>query len=267
MVGQGWQFSFKASTQNEMIKLVTFTDDRMTISANKCVQSAMTNGADGYSLWTLNDLSAEFKEIMADVLKHERGAGFYCWKSFVCNEEIKKLNDGDFLIWSDAGTTWIRPLSILTGAMNEAGEDVLFFSNGWPHRDWCKADCIKEMLPDRVKEVMPDRWFIDLPESLKQVQASHIIFRVCDAMKELVYQWLWWTLQPGMVDNNPSIIPNIGTFQEHRWDQSIICNLQIKYGYPLHWFPSTYGHHLKDQHSDNYPAMFEHHRKRNNEWP
>jgi len=82
-----------------MIKLVTFTDHNMTVSANRCAESAMKHGADGYSIWTPNDLSPEFRETMSDVLKHERGAGFYCWKPYIVHREMCRLKDGDTLVF------------------------------------------------------------------------------------------------------------------------------------------------------------------------
>lgn len=234
-----------------MIKLVTFTDDRMTISANLCAQSAMKHGADGYSIWTPGDLPEHFKMLQADLLKQERGYGFYCWKPFVVNEEVMKSQDGDVIVWCDAGNEWVGDMREAVKAMDQ---DILFFSNGWRHLDWCKMDCIRS---------------INTPMSndAKQVQASTFFVLVTPATRKFIKEWYAWSIMPGLIDNEPSISPNVSTFQEHRWDQSILCCLQIKYGYRLHWFPSTVWvnerHHFPN---DKYPALFLHHRKRNNEW-
>lgn len=260
-----------------MIKLVTFTDDRMTISATKCAQSAMKHGADSYSIWTMNDLSLEFRETMAEVLKHEKGAGFYCWKPYIVHREMCRLQDDDILVYCDAGNEWISDMRQAIAAMDQ---DILFFSNGWRHADWCKMDCLHAILPDcndaigihQIKvgslkssgDMLVGEMILLLWE---QVQASTFFIRVTPATRRFIQEWYGWSLIPGMIDNEPSKLPNVPTFQEHRWDQSILCCLQIKYGYRLHWFPTTTAGHLKAGFAnDKYPVLLWHHRKRNHEW-
>lgn len=248
-----------------MIKLVTFTDSGMTISANKCAQSAMQHGAESYSIWKPDDLSPEFRETMADVLKHERGAGFYCWKPYIVHREICRLKDGDILVYCDAGNEWVGNMRQAIDGMDQ---DILFFSNGWNHIDWCKMDCCAGILPtwfDTLEGDIaePDRTLM----KAKQVQASTFFIRATPETRKFIQEWYAWSLLPGMIDNEPSKLPNVSTFQEHRWDQSILCCLQIKYGYALHWFPTTTAAHLKkDYPNDTYPVLLNHHRKRNHEW-
>lgn len=248
-----------------MIKLVTFTDPRMSISANKCVQSAMQHGADGYSIWTPNDLSAEFTETMADVLQHERGAGFYCWKPYIVHREMCHAIEGDILVYCDAGNEWVGDMRQAIAGMDQ---DILFFSNGWYHGDWCKMDVLKAILPDLcfISSANPPKE-TRFVEGKSQIQASTFIVRVTAETRKLIQEWYAWSILPGMIDNEPSRLPNVPTFQEHRWDQSILCCLQIKYGYRLHWFPTTTAQHLKsDFPNDKYPTLLLHHRKRNEEW-
>lgn len=246
------------------IKLTTFTDDRMTISANKCAQSAMQHGADSYSIWTMNDLSPEFKETMADVLKHERGAGFYCWKPYIVHREMCRLNDGDILVYCDAGNEWVGDMRQAIAAMDQ---DILFFSNGWRHLDWCKMDCLRAILPAMSYPARGGDIGIHTIDGYRQAQASTFFIRVAPETREFVKEWYALSIMPGMIDNEPSRLPNAPTFQEHRWDQSILCCLQIKYGYRLHWFPTTTAAHLREGfENDKYPVLLWHHRKRNNEW-
>jgi len=245
-----------------MIKLITFTDHNMTISAQKCAQSAMRHGADGYSIWTPNDLSVEFKETMADVLKHAFGAGYYCWKPYIVHREMCRLQDGDILVYCDAGNEWVGDMREAIKAM---AEDILFFSNGWPHADWCKRDVLDAILPEWGEVVSDYPGRIDARP--RQVQASTFFVRVTPETRRFIQEWYAWSLMPGMIDNEPSKSPNVPTFREHRWDQSILCCLQIKYGYKLHYFPTTTAYHLRNQHSDDrYPTLLYHHRRRNADW-
>ena len=251
-----------------MIKLVTFTDHNMTTSATRCAQSAMKFGADAYSIWTPGDLSSEFRETMADVLKHSFGAGYYCWKPYIVHREMCRAKDGDIIVWCDAGNEWIADMRQAIAAMYQ---DCLFFSNGWNHVDWCKMDCIPPILSSHfVSEYSNSQegTYSKFLENEKQLQASTFFIRVTQETRRFIQEWYGWSLIPGMIDNEPSVLPNLETFREHRWDQSILCCLQIKYGYRLHWFPTTTAAHLKAKFAnDKYPALLWHHRRRNDEWP
>lgn len=249
-----------------MIKLITYADDRMDTSAKDCAASAFNVGmVDETMRFGPENLSENFKQAMAPVLACERGAGFYCWKPYVIALAMSSMQDGDYLIWSDAGTTWLQPVSFLIDTMKE---DILFFGNGHKHVEWTKMDCLYTMLGG-IRTGEGDKQNVVLPIDMntEQVQASHIIFKVTEDTRNFVTNWLIFTQMPGMIDNEPSVLPNVEGFQEHRWDQSILTCLQMLSGCQLHWFPSTM--YMNDRYrfpNDFYPAMFDHHRKRNNEW-
>lgn len=240
-----------------MIKLVTYTDERMTMSASRCAESACKKGkADSYSIWTPGDLSKDFKDTMHPVLSQERGAGFYCWKPYVMHREVMEARDGDIIVWCDAGNTWIDDMYKAVAAMDQ---DILFFSNGWAHGDWCKMDTLIHILGVCTTENLAAFCKFD------QIQASTFFVRVTPETRKFIQEWYAWSLMPGMIDNEPSELENVPTFREHRWDQSILTCLQIKHGYRLHWFPSHTNLHRWDAQKE-YPILFEHHRKRNTEW-
>lgn len=235
-----------------MVKLVAFTDHRMTISAMKCAQSALKFGADSYSIWTPADLGQEFRKgHTIELLAEERGPMWWAWKPYIILSEMRKAQFGDIIVYCDAGNEWIADLRHAVNAMDQ---DILFFSNGFQHSDWCKMDTVMAILPEGVT------WE-------KQVQASTIFLKVTIDTHRFVCEWLKWSYEPRLIDNSASILPNVSTFREHRHDQAILTCLQIKYAYRLHWFPTTTAGSLRKDHpGDTYPVLLNHHRKRNNEW-
>lgn len=237
-----------------MIKHITYSDHRMTISAMKCRESAIQHDCDDSSIYGPADLSEDFKDHMKDVLKHERGAGFYCWKPYIVRKEMQSLEDGDILIYTDAGTMFRNSVGHIIRNMDQ---DLFLFSNGWPHVEWCKMDTL-----DVILGVRP------ISKDFKQVQASQIFIRVSSFSRAIIDQWFHYSIDHHgkYINNDPSESRNIEGFQEHRWDQSILGCLQILHNIKLHWFPTTYSNHLPRGPQDSYPAMFDHHRKRNNEW-
>lgn len=234
-----------------MTTLISYASDNMTISQENLVVSALNYGIDNVISYGRKDIDENFYLTNKEILDAERGAGYWLWKPYIINKTIQKLNEGDILIYSDAGIRLINDPKAVIQQMNEG---MFFFSNGWPHVEWCKAHTIIEMLQT-------------LPESIKdrkQVQASVIFFEVNKSSRDFVKEWLLWCQMPGYIDDSPSITDNYPTFAEHRHDQAILTNLVIKYYYKTHWWPTIYSEHLPR--TDSYPPLFDHHRLRNHEW-
>jgi hypothetical protein len=238
-----------------MIKHITYADSKMTISASKCVQSALANGADESYYLTNDNLEEEFYRFNEATLKQERGVGYWLWKPYIVYQTMTDLNDGDILIYSDAGVEFVNNVSEI---INRMTEDIFFFTNGFLQKEWCKGDIMNKI----------NGWYTYETFDQKQVQASVIFFKVNQRTRDFVKEWLLWCQMPGLIDDSPSRFENCKTFAENRHDQSILTALQIKYGYKLHFWPTNYSEHIRHtaQPEDNYPVIFNHHRKRNNEY-
>lgn len=238
-----------------MIYGITYADERMTISAGRCERSMYYNGIDSVRVSGPSKLSDDFQIDNHDALNSERGAGFWIWKAWIINKMMSYLcDDGDIIIYADAGIEFVAPVKHIIERMDE---DIFFFTNGHKQIEWCKMDVLDTMIKDHDKY----DWNVR-----KQVQASVIFFKVNQTTRDFVKEWLLWCQMPGFIDDSPSKLPNYPTFQEHRHDQAILTCLQIKYGYKLHFWPTQYSGHLYRPDGDNYPVMFDHHRKRNNEY-
>lgn len=236
-----------------MTHLVTYSDDRMTISAESLCRSAKLFGCDTATISYSQYLDMTFISMASPTINEQKGAGLYIWKPFVVWDIMNALKDGEILIYADAGQTIISNVQPVIDAMDS---DVMMFSNGWNHMDWCKMDVAAAICPMSHNST----WL----NNEKQVQASLIFFRLSAESRKFVKEWMLYCLMPGFCDNSPSKLPNDPGFQETRWDQSVLTCLQIKYGYKLHWFPSSTNWHRKADHpNDSYPAIVNHHRKRN----
>lgn len=237
-----------------MIIGVTYADDRMKKSATLCMHSMRDHGI--YKVWTQNPdtIGGDFKRMNADVLSQDRGAGYWIWKPYFIDKAVNEpsVSDGDYIVYADAGVEFVAPINHIISRMDQ---DIFFFTNGFPHVEWCKGDVLRAICGDVGRDKL-------------QVQASVIVFRVSPETRRFVREWLLWCLMPGFIDDSPSVSPNYPTFAEHRHDQAILTCLQIKYGYKLHFWPTNYSEHIRHtaQPGDDYPTLFNHHRKRDNEW-
>jgi hypothetical protein len=234
-----------------MIALVSYASEKMYLSQEKLVVSSLKYGVEKTFTYSKRDIDDLFYKMNQKTLEQERGAGYWLWKPYVINKALHSgyLHEGDILIYSDAGVEIVEDVKCLIDRMDE---DILFFTNGFPHVEWCKGNVYNTLLKH-----------MNLDESYKQVQASVIVMKVTDKVKQFMSFWLAACQFPGWIDDSPGI-GNYETFAEHRHDQAILTCLQIAYGYKLHWWPTRYSDHLPR--TDAYPVMFNHHRKRNNEW-
>lgn len=247
---------------------ITYSDHNMTISKEKCLLSMTKHGIDGVAGFEPGHVENYFKLANADIWAAKRGPAYWLWKPYVIYEAISPMKDGDILVYSDAGVEFVDSVKHITDRMDQ---DIFFFTNGFPHVEWCKGD-----VWGRINGF--SKWSNDDPEIMfhysdtrrkyTQVQASVIFFRVNETTRNFVKEWLLWCQMPGFIDDSPSNLPNYPTFAEHRHDQAILTCLQIKYGYKLHFWPTNYSEHIRHtaQPGDDYPTLFNHHRKRNHEW-
>lgn len=222
------------------IYAITAADMRMTMSAHIAMLSAGANGA------------VLTNKHHVDNPERTRGAGYWQWMPQVVHDAIIQAmyEDIDFVIYMDAGVKTIRNLSLLTGRMKD-DDHVWLFGNEHNHVEWCKGDVLHEM-----------QW--RGKDTDKQVQASVHIWRSTPEALRIAKEWMDWCQDPRMIDDSPSDRPNHPRYKEHRHPQAVLTNIAYKHGLRLHWWPTEYGHFIKHMYPiDNYPQIFEHHRRRN----
>lgn len=244
-----------------MVTLVTYANEIMSISKAKCCGSALKHGIDYCLALNTDSISDEFT-FFNPVLKEQRGCGYWLWKPYIIYRSMLSCGEDDILVYSDSGIEFVNSVNHIIDKMDE---DIFFFTNGFPHEHWCKGDVIDSIIPSLrpLLYKQSDKWVLS-----PQVQASVIFFKVNQKTKDFVKEWLLYCQMPGFIDDSPSKLSNHAEFAEHRHDQAILTCLQIKYGYKLHFWPTNYSEHIRHtaQPGDNYPTIFNHHRKRNEEW-
>jgi hypothetical protein len=251
-----------------MMQLITYADDKMTVSQDVCCESGLRlAGFDQAKEYGPQNFDEAFYETNKHILEapcRNGGRGYWLFKPYFCAQALKLAKDGDFVIYSDSGIYFMKPIDPLIRIMDNStgrNRDIFLFGNSHKHLHWCKMYAIVSMLNGQSKQI----------DNQEQAQASVIIFRAGAFTRQFVDEWLYWAQQPGMIDDSDTsrLAQNNTEFREHRHDQSLLTNLAIKYGVVLHWWPVQYGHHIRNKYpaTDNYPQLFYHHRYRNEEYP
>lgn len=233
-----------------MIWHITYTNDNMTISAKKCSDSAFKFGCDSSTIYKEADLDGLFLSRNKELLSRPRGCGYWAWKPQIILQELRECDVNDIVIYTDAGVEFINDVNHLVEAMGS--QSCLLFGNNYLHHEWCKGD-VYDMTPDYIGN---------------QLQASAMLFR--PSAQKIIERWGELCQIPYLIDDSPSVIQNQTGFQEHRHDQAILTAIAIQENIPFHWWPASYcdGKFIYEKFgkTDNYPVIFNHHRKRNNEW-
>lgn len=176
---------------------------------------------------TERDLPAEFVHKMKVGLYH-RGFGYWRWKPYIINRELKKMNDDDILIYSDAGNKWnIKGLNKYEKYLSfllEKNYSFLVFSQPFLEKDWTKGDIFKVLNLEKNKEIAMSLqlwagcFFIrKTKESVKVIEIwNHLVNDVED-----------------LVTDKSSIYSNFLGFEENRHDQSIFSLLVKQSNYRL----------------------------------
>ena len=77
---------------------------------------------------------------------HRRGFGYWRWKSFLVRDMLEKMQDGDILVYSDAGVYWnkkgIKRFDEYIGMLKESENFILTFQQPYLEKDYSKGDIL-----------------------------------------------------------------------------------------------------------------------------
>ena len=137
----------------------------------------------------------------------ERSFGYWQWKPYLIRRVMDRMEEGDFLVYADAGCTLnprgIPRLKEYLHMVEENACGVLGF----------------------------DQHFREAYMDHGQVASGCIIIHKKPASQRLVDEWHYiMHFQHDLATDSPSKIPNVSNFQENRHDQSVFSLLMVKYG-------------------------------------
>ena len=218
---------------------ISFASPRMKSALEKIVkQSIKMNYFDDIIPYTYNDLTADFTERYHDKLHDNiRGFGYWSWKPEIIKQTLAKMEDGDQLLYLDAGCNlnnhgkdrlkqyfdMLSDDTPLVTFINDT-KDTLFFNKDiklpdWPLKNWIKGDLIDYFNIREQNEILDQQVFF---AGILLLQKGKISKTFIDKWEETIStDW-------SFIDDSPSKSPNLDGFIEHRHDQaifSVLCNL------------------------------------------
>jgi hypothetical protein len=238
--------------------LTSFATAEYYDTLDQLVESARSF-VDGYLCYRDVDLSPRFYRRNARLFADRRGFGYWVWKPHVVREALLRIDDGDLVLYCDAGNLVVSTLDPLFEICAASDTGILLFDNGdhhpnggvWRNSMWTARVCFEEL-------------GLTAPEFLHgpQVNASYIVVQKRPSAVKFIDDYQRWCERYDAVagPRRPDR-PEHPDFVEHRCDQSILSLLAIRDGVRLGRDPSEHGNDRITSGSA-YPQVFNHHRSR-----
>lgn len=247
------------------MNLVSFADSRMRRSLDRLAKQCNSmNVFDVIDMLTENDLPVDFRERFKDrLIPGSRGFGYWSWKPEVILMALDKTNSGDCLLYVDAGCHLnIRGRKRLLEyfeVVKEQETGIVAFQASPPSVDNSSLRHDGRKLFDQpnyrwIKGDLLDFFGVRDDPSVVNDQAigsGIILIRKCDKAIAIIQEWQQiirehWDL----LDDTPSVSPNLSGFIEHRHDQAIFTLLCLKHDVKTlsayeYWYPAKGSGSLK----------------------
>lgn len=147
---------------------------------------------------------------------NKRGYGYWIWKPYLIKKTLEKMNNGDILLYLDAGCEVKddnnNGLSDLIEKCRKL--NVMYTTTGHMEKPYAKMDTVS------IMNVMND----DILNSI-QHQATIVFIKKNEMTVDFVNDWYSNACNYHLLDDSPSKIPNDPMFVDHRHDQCIFSLL------------------------------------------
>ena len=188
-----------------------------------------------------------FYENNKDILSHPMGGGFWAWKPFIILQTMDKIEEGDIVLYTSTGMKVLENLDPLFEITEHSMDNRMFFDPSTiygthRHSQYTKRDCFIVMGLDEPKYWEP-----------RMLHSAYSLFMKTPKNIDFLQEWLRYTTDKRAIwDTIPPMpntcgVPNLPDFMEHRFDQSILSLLSVKYGRELYREPSQFGNCDKDK--------------------
>ena len=192
-----------------------------TRAVNEAIDVAKVDFAEALDL---SALSIEFQLSHSNILRRRKGAGYWLWKPYIILKTLlTKMNDGDMLIYHDAGSYFLKDAGPLFKLCMETKPNILAFHMPYQESEYTKRDAFVLM-------------GMDDPRVYKKGQTQRlanliVVMKTCETIQFLM-EYLAYTSDSRITtdDKNVMGLPNFPNFKGNRHDQTVFSLLSKKWG-------------------------------------
>lgn len=206
-----------------MVVLVNFADKNFRKKQKwNTISAKLFGNFDKVLEYTNQDVSKQALEQNENSVKHqEKGAGNYFWKPYIVEKALKEIEIGDYLMYADSGTFFLKSILPLVNYMEEKEKNIFCFRLPLIEKQWTKRDAFLLMGVDEKK-------YTDSP----QILATYFIIKKCEESIKFISDYKNYCFDSRILSDDLNVLgkDNYDEFIEHRHDQSVLSLLCKKYG-------------------------------------
>ena len=203
---------------------ITFTDEKFQKTRERYTSELKSkNIFEEVIQYSPNDFDEKFlNNHQKFIRENPKGYGFFIWKPYFILKALNTLNEGDVLVYGDAGNEIKGSREDCLSLFNlvqlpTKGISIIATKVGWNIR-WIKSDLYIRM-----------GFKIFYPFKI-MVEANRIVIMKNEATLNFVREWLHYcTVDYRNIDESKSSLPQLPFFVQHRYDQSVFSILFHKY--------------------------------------
>lgn len=213
-----------------MIYAINYADTKFETNRRYNTKSAYKYGkVDKVIEYSPNSIDNVFFEENKKIFSYKRGNGLWLWKPYVILKTLNIIEDGDFLIYSDAGSYFVNNIRYLTDTMNKDGVDIMVFELPLLERQFTK------------KETFIYMDYMDFDQN--QILSGYIVIRKNEKTISLIEEWLRYMKIEKIVAGShfSEKVDEFPDFIAHREDQSVFSIVCKKYNITSYRDPSQFG--------------------------
>jgi hypothetical protein len=204
-----------------MITLVNFADKSFRNKQKWSTFSAKFFGKfDRVLEYNFSDIDSDVLILNKESLKYtKKGAGNYFWKSYIIEKALNKINEGDYLMYADSGSFFLKSVLPLVKYMETKNKEILCFRLPLIEKQWTKRDAFLLMDCDSEK-------YTDSSQTL----ATFFLVKKTNKAIDFISEYKKYCFDSRILSDDSNVLgeENYQGFIEHRHDQSVLSLLSKK---------------------------------------
>lgn len=168
------------------------------------------------------DIDKDFREKNKEILSKGRGNGLWLWKPYIVNKTmIEKLEEGDYLIYTDAAMIFTNSSYLLIDFLKQNNAEMWFNRLTLKEKKYSKRDAFIIMGLDSP-----------IYSETNQYMAGIQIYKKSNFTIKFIQEWLYYSQDKRIVTEDKNVMgkENYPGFIENRHDQTPLSLLIKKYG-------------------------------------
>ncbi len=206
--------------------MISFADSKLKPTLKQIKKEALQSGFFD-EVHTYNERTFEsgyWKKYRKWYESNPRGFGYWCWKPYIIQRELLQMQEGDILVYLDAGCI-LNPKAKKRFEeyveMAKANGIVCFDHTRCFVKQYTKSDVLHYFKKNDDEAVLESR----------QLMSGILIMQNNEKTKSFISQWFNIMHEnPSLIDDSPSKHEEHPDFRENRHDQSIFSLLAKDYG-------------------------------------